>query len=82
MAPRTGGDPLVGEDKINTSSAEFTELVRLHKTGDVKEMTPSQFYELNEEYQKFTLKAVQNAWANSKKQAAKEITGMFCLYVL
>jgi hypothetical protein len=28
------------------------------------------------------LKAVQNAWANSKKQAAKEITGMFCLYVL
>jgi hypothetical protein len=86
MAPRTGGDPLVGEDKIPANSSDFALLVQMAKQGQLKEITPSSFYETNENFhQKYTFKALQNVWGNAKKQAAKEITGAFafvCLFVL
>ena len=73
MVPRTGGDPLVGEDKMDTNSEDYKSLVDGHANGSFASFTPSSFYETMQDYHsKYTLKAVQTAWSNAKRLAGNK----------
>ena len=77
--PRTGGDPLNGLDKIPANSEEYKQLVAWHSDGTLVDYTPKTFYELQPDYsEKYTLKAVQNAWNNAKRLAGGKVRAREC----
>lgn len=84
MAPRTGGDPLVGEEKIDTNSEDYRGILEGHVDGSFSNMMPSVFYKALPGFNsKYTLKAVQTAWTNAKrlagtKAAAARLKGFEC----
>ena len=63
-------------EKIPKDSDEYRLLEAMHVGGQAKAWAPKQFYESESGSlikAKYTLKALQNAWNNSKKSAAKQI---------
>ena len=63
------------QEKIETNSEEFQYLVDCHADGTFHDhgYKPADFYRMQSDYNsKYTLKAVQTAWANAKRQAGNK----------
>lgn len=63
--------------KIDSHSADYKALVEFHRAGKSASFTPKAFYEseLGKVYKdKYTFKALQNAWHNSKRIVSQRVS--------
>lgn len=63
--------------KIDSHSADYKALAEFHRSGKSSTFTPKIFYEseLGAPYKaKYSFKALQNAWHNSKRLVAQKVS--------